>query len=130
MTEPESAGDRPADDPEPSIVRQWDDQFCPLDVLDYVRRVTAQRDPRHAALYETTDASRIKDAVDVLQTLLRAHLTFHQRTGRGARSGKRAHRQQIDAAVLGTNEATYHLGLTWLELAFGLLPSSPPPEDD
>jgi hypothetical protein len=120
----------PDHDPEPEVVREWDDLFSPADVLTFVRRAASERDPRHSHIYADCDASRIKDAADTLQAIMRAHLEFHLRTGRGARSGRRVHSQQIREAVLATNPVTYTLGLVWLDLAFGLLPSSPPPQDD
>jgi hypothetical protein len=124
MTPPEATN--PDHDPEP----EDETLFSPEDVLAFVRRAAAGRDPRHASLYETVDADRIKDGIETLQAILRAHLEFHLRTGRGARSARRAHAAAIREAVLATNPVTYTLGLVWLDLAFGLLPSSPPPEDD
>ena len=120
----------PDHDPEPGVVRDWDDLFSPADVLAFVRTVAAQRDPQNARHYADCDASRIKDGVETLQAIMRAHLEFHVRTGRGARSGRRRHAAAIREAVLATNPVTYTLGLVWLDLAFGLLPSSPAPEDD
>ena len=119
----------PDHDPEPGVVREWDDLFSPADVLDFVRRVASERDPRHAHLYADCDASRVKDGIDTLLAITRAHLKFHLRTGRGARSGRRAHATAIREAVLATNPVTYTLGLVWLEAAFALLPPSPPPDD-
>jgi hypothetical protein len=124
---PETAS--PDHDSEPGVVRDWDDLFSPADVLTFVRRVASERDPSHRHLYADADAGRIKDAAETLQAIMRAHLEFHLRTGRGARSGRRVHSQRIREAVLATNPVTYTLGLVWLDLTFGLLPSSPPPED-
>jgi hypothetical protein len=118
----------PDHDPEPGD--EWTETVTPAQVLAFVRSEAALRDPRHSRIYETADASRIKDGIDVLRAIMRAHLEFHLRTGRGARSGRRVHSQQIREAVLATNPVTYTLGLVWLDLAFGLLPSSPPPQDD
>jgi hypothetical protein len=115
-------------DPEPGS--EWTETFTPAQVLAFVRSEAALRDPRHARIYETADPSRIKDGIDTLRAIVSAHLEFHQRTGRGAKSGRRAHAAAIRTAVLATNEVTFTLGLIWLELAFGLLPPSSPPEDD
>jgi hypothetical protein len=122
MAEPEFVTS--AEEPEDEIL------FSPEDVLDFVRRVAAERDPRHASIYADVDPSRVKDGIVTLEALMRAHLEFHRRTSRGARSGRRVHSQQIREAVLATNEVTFTLGLVWLDLAFGLLPPSSPPDDN
>lgn len=120
----------PDHDPEPGVVREWDDLFSPADVLDFVRRVASERDPRHASLYATASPGRIKEGIATLEAILSAHLAFHQRTGRGAKTGRRKHAAAVRTAVLATNEVTFTLGLAWLDLGYGLLPAAEPPQDD
>ena len=115
----------PAEDPEP----EDEILFSSEDVLAFVRRAASERDPRHSHIYADCDASRVKDGVETLQAILRAHLEFHLRTGRGARSGRRAHAAAIRTAVLATNEVTFTLGLAWLDLGYGLLPAADPQGD-
>jgi hypothetical protein len=99
------------------------------DVLQFVRDAATQRDPKNARFYATASPGRIKDGIGTLATILSAHLAFHQRTGRGAKTGRRKHAAAIRAAVLATNEVTYTLGLAWLDLGYGLLPAAEPPDD-
>ncbi len=127
LPEPTSQAREPDTEPTEDM---WSMSVTPEQVLDYVRDQATRRDWRHAELYQAVDAARVKDSIEVLRTILAVHLEFHRRTGRKARTGRRQHQAAIRDAIAATNEATFILGLAWLDAAYGLLPPSRPPQND
>jgi hypothetical protein len=114
----------PAEDPQSQ--NEAVDSFTPEDVFAFVVEEACRRDPRNAHHYRGMDAARVKDGVEVTQELLAVHRTLLGRWGRGARTRKRQHAQQIYALLTTTNEANVTLAMCYLEAAFALLPPSPP----
>ena len=106
-----------------------EDELCihPEDVLRYVREQAGRIDPRHADLYRTMSPTRIQDGAELAQRLLATHRTLLGRWGRLARTGRRAHLQQVYRLLRSTNEANVVLAEAYLETAFGTLPPTERP---
>lgn len=87
------------------------------DVLTFVRAEAARRDPALAHHYAQMRPGRIKAAADLAQHILAAHLELRRRQGRGARTGRRLHAQQVYALLDSTNTANLVLAQAFLEVA-------------
>jgi hypothetical protein len=93
-------------------------------VLAYVRQQAARRDPTLGHIYATASSARVKEAASLGQKLLEAHRALLVRQGRGARTGRRRHAQQIYDLLNSTNDANVMLAICYLETALGVLPRS------
>ena len=98
-------------------------------VLAYVRTVAARRDPALAHLYKTMPSERVGDGIEIALQILGAHITLKRRYGRSAKTGARAHREEIREILDSTNISNLVLAQAWLEAGYGALPSSPKPPD-
>jgi hypothetical protein len=93
-------------------------------VLAYVRQQAAGRDPNLGHIYATASAARVKEATFLAQRLLSAHRALLGRQGRGARTGRRKHAQEVYRLLNATNDATLALAISYLCTALGVLPRS------
>ena len=84
----------------------------------------AQCDASLAHIYATASAARIKDAASLAQQLLSAHRALLGRQGRGARTGRRKHAQEVYRLLASANDATLVLAIAYLDTALGVLPRS------
>jgi hypothetical protein len=82
------------------------------DMLTFVRNVAG------ASTSRSVDLTRLRSGVRVAQALLDAHLKLRRRTGRGARTGRRAHAAAVRRVLEDSNERDLVLALAMLSLPF------------
>src|SRR5688572_2136041 len=92
--------------PAPEDAGEPDDEgFFPEVILDYVRAEAARRDPGLARVYRAATPRRVRNAGWLAHALMAAHLELHRRVGRGARTGRRKHAQEVYRLLNASNDA-------------------------
>jgi hypothetical protein len=92
--------------------------FTRADILAELRTSAAMLDPAHADIYRSMSTTRLLGAADLASELLRAHGRYQRRR----RGGRREHSATVHALLERSNQARLVAALTWIEMAFWLLP--------
>jgi hypothetical protein len=89
------------------------------DILAELRASAARLDPAHAGLYARMSTDRWLGAADLAADLMLAHYRYQRRRS----GGRRAHSAAVHALLDRSNQAQLVAALTWVHMAFWLLPA-------
>ncbi len=102
--------------PTPLAAEELDECLTADDLANFVRVLAADCDRRHAHIYRAVEPARIRAGARVAQQILETHLALRQRMGRGARTGRRKHAQEIYRLRADTNDVDLSLAVAVLSI--------------